>query len=227
MKGHAVALIGICLLTFFAGLGAPAIADSDEAFYAESAREMVELGDWLTPHFNYIYRFEKPILYYWLVAIAYTVGGVSEAAARFPSALAGLGLTLLTFGAARRYFDSPTALLAGLITATSFGCVGFARQALPDLTLAFFIALATWASLVAWMAPTDTDAGGPDPAVRTIWGHRRSPRCRGRVSHQRPRRAGAPRARGSDRFCSGTRGSAGRRYRSDCQTWPSGLASSW
>ncbi len=169
MKGHAVALIGICLLTFFAGLGAPAIADSDEAFYAESAREMVELGDWLTPHFNYIYRFEKPILYYWLVAIAYTVGGVSEAAARFPSALAGLGLTLLTFGAARRYFDSPTALLAGLITATSFGCVGFARQALPDLTLAFFIALATWASLVAWMAPTDTDAGGPDPAVRTIW----------------------------------------------------------
>ena len=169
MKGHAIALIGICLLTFFAGLGAPAIADSDEAFYAESAREMVELGDWLTPHFNYIYRFEKPILYYWLVAIAYTVAGVSEAAARFPSALAGLGLTLLTFGAARRYFDSPTALLAGLITATSFGYVALARQALPDLTLAFFITLATWASLVAWIAPTDTDAGDPDPAVRTIW----------------------------------------------------------
>ena len=169
MKGHAIALIGICLLTFFAGLGAPAIADSDEAFYAESAREMVELGDWLTPHFNYIYRFEKPILYYWLVAIAYTVAGVSEAAARFPSALAGLGLTLLTFGAARRYFDSPTAFLAGLITATSFGYVALARQALPDLTLAFFITLATWASLVAWIAPTDTDAGGPDPAVRTIW----------------------------------------------------------
>ena len=169
MKGHAIALIGICLLTFFAGLGAPAIADSDEAFYAESAREMVELGDWLTPHFNYIYRFEKPILYYWLVAIAYTVAGVSEAAARFPSALAGLGLTLLTFGAARRYFDSPTALLAGLITATSFGYVALARQALPDLTLAFFITLATWASLVAWIAPTDTDAGDSDPAVRTIW----------------------------------------------------------
>ncbi len=169
MRGHAVALIGICLLTFFAGLGAPAIADSDEAFYAESAREMVELDDWLTPHFNYVYRFEKPILYYWLVAVSYTLTGVSEAAARFPSAIAGLGLTLLTFGAARRYFDGPTALLAGLITATSFGYVTMARQALPDLTLAFFVTLATWASLVAWIPAADTNTAPPDPAMRTIW----------------------------------------------------------
>ena len=76
MRGPTVALLGICLLTFFAGLGSPAITDSDEAFYAESAREMVESGDWLTPHFNYIYRFEKPILYYWLSASAYLVAGV-------------------------------------------------------------------------------------------------------------------------------------------------------
>ena len=36
-------------LTFLIGLGAPAITDSDEAFYAEAAREMVQSGDWLTP----------------------------------------------------------------------------------------------------------------------------------------------------------------------------------
>ena len=83
MRGHLVGLLGICLLTFFAGLGSPAIADSDEAFYAESAREMVESGDWLTPHFNYIYRFEKPVLYYWLAASAYLVAGVGEASAGF------------------------------------------------------------------------------------------------------------------------------------------------
>ena len=51
-----------------AGLGRGAIADADEAFYAESAREMVESGDWLTPHYNYEPRFQKPALYYWLAA---------------------------------------------------------------------------------------------------------------------------------------------------------------
>ena len=76
-------LIGLCALTFFVGLGRPPITDSDEAFYAESAREMVESGDWITPHFNYVPRFEKPILYYWLAAGAYLVAGVGEASRGF------------------------------------------------------------------------------------------------------------------------------------------------
>ena len=44
---HAFALVGVCALTFFVGLDGPALTDSDEAFYAESAREMIERGDWL------------------------------------------------------------------------------------------------------------------------------------------------------------------------------------
>ena len=144
-------LIGLCALTFFAGLGRPTITDSDEAFYAESAREMVESGDWITPHFNYAPRFDKPILYYWLAAGTYLIAGVGEASARFPSALAGLGLTLLTFAGARRWFDTPTGMLAGVIVATSFGYVMMARQALPDLTLALLSTLTTWAALAAWL----------------------------------------------------------------------------
>ena len=81
---HCLLLTAICLATFFAGLGRSAIGDSDEAFYAESAREMVESGDWVTPHYNYEFRFQKPILYYWLVSATYRVWGIGEAAARFP-----------------------------------------------------------------------------------------------------------------------------------------------
>src|SRR5688572_20192528 len=88
--------------TFFLGLGRPAISDSDEAFYAEAAREMVEGGDWVTPRFNYEERWQKPILYYWLTAATYVVTGPSEWAARLWSALSGLGLVLLTWAAARR-----------------------------------------------------------------------------------------------------------------------------
>src|SRR5690349_13607162 len=94
---HCLLLLVICVLTFFAGLGRGAIGDSDEAFYAESGREMIESGDWITPHYNYEYRFQKPILYYWLAAGTSRVAGVGEVAARFPSVLAGLHLTLVSF----------------------------------------------------------------------------------------------------------------------------------
>ena len=67
---HALILLAAAALTFFLGLGRGAIGDSDEAFYAEAAREMVESGDWLTPYYNYELRFQKPILYYWLAAAA-------------------------------------------------------------------------------------------------------------------------------------------------------------
>jgi hypothetical protein len=53
-------------LTFGIGLGRQAITEADEAYYAEAAREMVVSGDWLTPHFNYEDRWQKPVLYYWL-----------------------------------------------------------------------------------------------------------------------------------------------------------------
>jgi 4-amino-4-deoxy-L-arabinose transferase-like glycosyltransferase len=164
---HCLLLLAICILTFFAGLGRGAIGDSDEAFYAESGREMIESGDWVTPHYNYEYRFQKPILFYWLAAGTYRVAGVDEAAARFPSALAGLALTLMTFFCGLRWFDSRTGLLAGAIVATSFGYFSMARTALPDLPLAFFIATATWtlieaafrsrAGLAAWSARADAD----------------------------------------------------------------------
>ena len=82
MSRPAFLLLLIAFLTFFVGLGCPAVTDSDEAFYAEAAREMVETGDWLTPHFNYTDRWQKPVLYYWLTAATYLVTGPTELGAR-------------------------------------------------------------------------------------------------------------------------------------------------
>ena len=153
MSARATLLAGLATLTFFVGLGRPAITDSDEAFYAQAGREMVETGDWVTPRYNDEYRFEKPVLFYWLVALAYLPAGAGEFTARLPSALAGLGLVLAAFACARRWYDDDTALLAGAVTATSFAYVGWARQALPDLALACFITAATWAAFEALVVP--------------------------------------------------------------------------
>src|SRR5918993_3370300 len=124
-------LLLLAALTFFTGLGRGAITDSDEAFYAESAREMVASGDWLTPHYNYEPRFQKPVLYYWLTSATYLVTGPSELGARLWAAIAGLGLVLVTAAAGRRWYDETTGLLAGAIVATSFGYFSIGRMALP------------------------------------------------------------------------------------------------
>ncbi len=139
----------LAALTFFVGLGRGALTDADEAFYGESAREMVASGDWLTPHYNYEPRFQKPILYYWLTAATYAVTGPSETSARLWSALSGLGLVLVTAACARRWYDDGVALLAGAIVATNFGYFAMARSALPDLPLALCVTVAVWAAFMS------------------------------------------------------------------------------
>jgi len=141
-------LVLLSSLTFFLGLGRQAITDSDEAFYAESAREMVESGDWITPRFNYADRWQKPVLYYWLTAATYLATGPTEAAARWWSALSGVGLVLLTWVAARRITRrDDDAWVAGAMTATCYGYFAMARLALPDLPLALLVTLTIWTAL--------------------------------------------------------------------------------
>ena len=113
MRRSVLTLLLLASLTFFLGLGRQAITDSDEGFYAEAAREMVEGGDWLTPHFNYSERWQKPALYYWLTAATYLVFGPTELAARLWSSLSGIGLVLLTFAIARRIVPEPEGLTPG------------------------------------------------------------------------------------------------------------------
>ena len=160
MRRPALFLLFLCVITFFVGLGRPALTDADEAYYAESSREMVERGDWLTPYFNYEFRWQKPVLYYWLTAITYLVFGVSEWAARFWSALAGIGLAFVTRGAARRMTrQEDVGWLAGAIVATSFGYLALARMALPDLPLAFFMTVTIAAAFERQWIVAATAAG--------------------------------------------------------------------
>lgn len=120
-------------MCFFGHLGALGFVGPDEPRYASIARAMSETGDWITPRLNGQPWFEKPVLYYWAAGMAFRVFGVSELAARLPSALAAAFATLVAAWAARRSFGKPTALLALLLIPTSVGMFGFARAATPDM----------------------------------------------------------------------------------------------
>ena len=114
----AAAFLGLLIL-YFGQLGGFPLQDPDEGRYSEIAREMVESGDWVTPHLNYVSYFHKPPLLYWGTALSLAVFGETEFAARFPTALTGVLSVLFTFLLGRRMFGERAALLgAGLLATT-------------------------------------------------------------------------------------------------------------
>ena len=85
-----IAIVLLAVVTYFLGLNLPLLGP-DEPRYAQVAREMFDKGDWVTPTLGGFTWFEKPALLYWLEIASYHVFGISEFAARFGSALFGLG----------------------------------------------------------------------------------------------------------------------------------------
>ncbi|MFQ5851623.1 MAG: ArnT family glycosyltransferase [Candidatus Binatia bacterium] len=105
------------------------------------AREILLTRDWVTPHYNFVPRLDKPIFFYWMVALSYKLFRVSEWSARLPSALAASGTTLLVFLWGRKFFGLWRALWSGLILITSVGFFALSRIVIFDMTLTFFITL--------------------------------------------------------------------------------------
>jgi 4-amino-4-deoxy-L-arabinose transferase-like glycosyltransferase len=134
---------------FLQFLGGLPLIDPDEGRYAEIPREMLERGDFITPTLNYVSYFEKPPLLYWLNAASFKLFGLSEAAARLPSALCGLLTVLATYIIARRLYDRKTALIASLILGTSAGFVLQSRIILTDMLLTFCLTAALGSFIVA------------------------------------------------------------------------------
>jgi 4-amino-4-deoxy-L-arabinose transferase-like glycosyltransferase/membrane-associated phospholipid phosphatase len=137
--GTVVALALLSGILFFYQLGNFTLTDVDEAVYAASTREMIQTGDMITPHYNGINRYDKPILFYWLIAAAYSIFGVNEFAARFWSALFGVGLVLMTYLFAKRYGGIKLGVISAVILATSLEVVALAHAAVTDMTLIFFM----------------------------------------------------------------------------------------
>jgi 4-amino-4-deoxy-L-arabinose transferase-like glycosyltransferase len=107
---------------------------------------MAEPHDWVTPRLWGTPWFEKPVLYYWTVGAAMRVFGVSEFAARLPSALAALLAVLAITWTTLRSYGIGAAWYALLMLPTSVAMIGFARAASPDM---LFAGLLTAAMAVA------------------------------------------------------------------------------
>ena len=138
-------LVGFCGFLFFFGLAYFGLVGADEPRYAQVAREMLARHDWITPTLGGKPWLEKPPLYYWQAMLAYSIFGVSDWAARLPSAVDATLMVVAIYLFLQR-FRPGFQLDGALIAASAAGVIAFARAASTDMPLAamFTIALLAW-----------------------------------------------------------------------------------
>src|SRR5262245_22613739 len=114
------------------------------AWYAEErwlfvVRHMRESGDWFSLVKDGEFYGDKPYLSYWAQGVsAALLGGLDEAAARLPSAIAGIGTVLVTAWIGARTLGRRAGIGAAAILLTSFSFAMFSRLATADLWNTFF-----------------------------------------------------------------------------------------
>ncbi|MCS7035853.1 MAG: glycosyltransferase family 39 protein [Saprospiraceae bacterium] len=137
-----VALLGVLFLVPF--LGGVHLFDWDEINFAECAREMLLTGDYLRPQIDYEPFFEKPPLFIWMQALSMQVFGVNEFAARFPNAVAGIIVLLLSYHMGRRLHDRMFGWLWVLAWLGSILPHLYFRSGIIDPWFNLFIFLGLW-----------------------------------------------------------------------------------
>lgn len=133
-------LIAVAALALFLPfLGSVHLFDWDEINFAESAREMLLTGDYLSVQINYQPFWEKPPLFIWMQAFSMHLFGVNEFAARFPNALCGVFTLLFLYFVGKREVNWKLGLLWVLSYAGSLLSFFYFKSAIIDPWFNLFI----------------------------------------------------------------------------------------
>ena len=143
------AFMAFYAMALLAALGKFAFVGPDEPRYAQIAREMFLSGDYVSPHLSGLLWFEKPVLFYWLAASSYHFFGVSEFAARLPSALLSLLAIGFVFYGLRRSGWTRWGIGSALVLATSALWLVFSFAASTDMVLSSTLCLALLSGFLA------------------------------------------------------------------------------
>ena len=146
--GWVILILATLYVCYFSHLGDIGFVGPDEPRYAWIARDMAETGDWVTPRLYGKPWFEKPPLYYWGAALSFKLFGVSEAAARLPSAACALLATLAIAWLALRLYGAETARWLMLLLPTTVGMIGFSHAAATDMPFSAMVTIAMVAAAV-------------------------------------------------------------------------------
>lgn len=135
----ALGFIALYAVLYLLPLAVRPLARPDEVRYGEIAREMIVSGDWVSPHFNGVRYFEKPVLGHWLNAVSFELLGENAFALRLPSALAALLTGLFVFVMTRRYAGAGAAMIASGVYLTTLEVLAVGTFAVLDTFLTLFV----------------------------------------------------------------------------------------
>ena len=145
VRNYALLFVG-CVAFHVLGTWSLPLIDRDEPRFAEASREMIERDNYVVPHFNNHYRFDKPPLAYWAQVASYRVFGENDFAARFPSVIAAALIALSIFAWGARIGGDRVGCWAAIIFTLSLQVFAHAKAAVADMWLVLFMTLAHWAA---------------------------------------------------------------------------------
>ena len=130
-----VFILIVALILFFLGGCLIPITDPTESVYTLTAKEMLSAGDWLSPRIYGDFWYDKPIMFYWELLVAYKIFGVNEFASRFfPAVFATLGL-FLTYFFGTKLYNKKVGFVAAIMLATSLEYWYLSHAVITDMTL--------------------------------------------------------------------------------------------
>ena len=106
------------IVVLFVESGTRALWDPGEGRYGDLSRYIIDTGDWLVPHLNGAFYFEKPPLGYWLNAIAIKIFGVNAFAVRLTTLLSAFATAATAWFFARAANSERIANLTAFILMT-------------------------------------------------------------------------------------------------------------
>lgn len=148
----ALGLLMSALVLFTINLGEMPLRDWDEGLVAQVAREIwrapVDSLKWLHPTLAGAAYFNKPTLMHNLIALTYSLGGISEWTTRLPGAFLTAVSVPLMFGIGREvFYPRPPAVFAALVYLTFLPVVRQGRLAMLDGAILCFLLLMVWCLL--------------------------------------------------------------------------------
>ena len=164
-RSNLLTIILISALTLIPFIGLTDFNTKGEPREAIVAVTMIDTHNWILPQNNGDEFAYKPPMFHWFVAAtSVVIGGVNEFSARFPSALAGVVLAVMTFCFFARRKNQHIALLTSVIMLTTFEVHRAATNCRVDMMLTLFIVLALY-QLFRW---TERDLRGI-PIWAILW----------------------------------------------------------